>query len=79
MTVDPADGEDIMELRHEILRLRDQALGAEARNEVLEERVLELEEENTRLDALSNHLLEELARPPAIRIARRIASCWRRQ
>lgn len=79
MTADPADSQDIAELRHEILRLRDQVVGAEARNKVLEDRVMELEDENARLDALSSRLHEELARSPVIRIARRIASCWRRQ
>ena len=44
MTLDPVDSEDLLKLRHEILRLHDQALGAEARNEFLKDRITNLEE-----------------------------------
>ena len=39
MAADLVDGEDREQLRHEILRLRDQALGAEARSQFLTDRV----------------------------------------
>ncbi len=61
MTADLVDGEDLEPLRHEILRLRDQALGAEAENEHLrgrianqDDRIAELEdrvgERDTRIE-----------------------------
>ncbi len=63
---DPIDSDDPQSLRHEILRQRDRALGLEARNEVLEDRIAELE-------AHIQSLVVELGRHPLIRIARRAA------
>ena len=55
---DPIDSGSREELRVELLRLRDQALGAESRCEVLADRVAELEGQNHELD----RSISELAR-----------------
>ena len=63
---DVVDHRDPDELRAEILRLRDESAGAAARNEVLEDRVRELEEQ---VEALAAEI-EKLARltdNPAVR------------
>ena len=73
MTADLVDGEDIEPLRHEILRLRDQALGADAENEHLRERfvneddrIAELEdrvgERDTRIEEWKDRVGERDAR-----------------
>jgi len=51
MTADLVDGEDPAQLRHEILRLRDQALGAEVHGQYLRNRVAELEDQVAERDA----------------------------
>ncbi|WP_419926509.1 hypothetical protein [Candidatus Poriferisocius sp.] len=51
MTPDLIDGEDREQLRHEILRLRDQALGAEVQCQYLRDRVAELEDQVAERDA----------------------------
>jgi len=69
MTDDRADGgedlvdsEDIEQLRHEILRLRDQAIGAEVQGRYLRARVTELEdriaERDARIDEWKDRVLE---------------------
>ena len=69
MTADQVDGEDRDQLRHEILNLRDRALGAEARNQFLTNRsanqdnqIAELEsrvaERDTRIEEWKNRVAE---------------------
>ena len=50
MTADLVDGEDLEQFRHEILRLRDQALGAEAQNDHLRERIANQESQIAELE-----------------------------
>ena len=47
---DPIDSDELQELRIEILRLRDLGLGLESHSQVLADRVVELETQNTELD-----------------------------
>ena len=62
MTADLVDGEDPEQLRHEILRLRDQALGAEVHGQYLRNRVAELEdqvaERDDRIEEWKDRVLE---------------------
>ena len=69
MTADPVDGEDREQIRHEILRLREQALATEARNQHLtdrvanqDDRIAELEERvderDTRIEEWKNRVDE---------------------
>ena len=67
---DPIGADDPDVLRAEILRLREQLLGANGRTEVLEDRIAELERREAELDAANRALHEELARNPAVRILR---------
>lgn len=59
MTTDLADGEDPEHLRHEILDLRDRALGAEAANQFLTDRAANQDE---RIAELENQVAERDAR-----------------
>ena len=68
---DPIDSGDPDILRHEILRQRDLLLGLEARTEVLDDRIAELEDHVESLGA-------ELGRHPLIRISRRATRLLRR-
>ena len=65
---DPIDSADITALRHEILRLRDVAIGEVAQREVLTDRIAELERELHQLGAANEHLQAELARSPEMRM-----------
>ena len=65
---DPIDSADTTALRHEILRLRDIALGEVAQREVLTDRIAELERELHALGAANKHLQTELARSPLMRM-----------
>lgn len=62
MTADLVDSEDLEQLRHEILRLRDQAIGAEVQGQYLRTRVTELEdriaEQNARIAEWKDRVLE---------------------
>ena len=64
-STDPIDGSDPAELRREMLRLRDAALGDRARTEVLEQRVAELEGE-----LHADELRRRLDRSPVDRVRR---------
>ena len=67
---DPIGTDDPDALRAEILRLREQLLGANGREEVLHDRIAELERREADLDAANRALHEELARNPLVRILR---------
>ena len=69
-STDPIDGSDPAELRREMLRLRDAALGDRARTEVLEQRVAELEGELHALGAHADELRRRLDRSPVDRVRR---------
>ncbi len=75
---DPIDDEDLEVLRHEILRLRDHAIGQDSRAEVLTDRVSELEAELHELGAINEELARELARNPLLRLARGVRLRLRR-
>ncbi|MDE0607868.1 MAG: hypothetical protein OXH78_12025 [Acidimicrobiaceae bacterium] len=77
---DPIDSTDPAELRAEILRLRDLNIGLTSQAEVLKEQVADLEARNEVLDDTVTELNEanqtlhvELGRSPIIRIARAVA------
>lgn len=71
---DPIDGGDPTHLRREILRLRDLVLGEQARTEVLDDRVGELESQVEELARVNQQLHTELARNPVTRTLRAIAA-----
>lgn len=73
MTADMADSEDREQLRHEILRLRDQALGAEARNQFLTDRIANQDDRITGLEEQVEEWKSRVAERDA-RIAERDAS-----
>lgn len=73
MTGDMADSEDREQLRHEILRLRDQALGAEARNQFLTDRIANQDDRITGLEEQVEEWKGRVAERDA-RIAERDAS-----
>ena len=75
---DPIDESDPALLRREMLRLRDAALGDQARREVLEARVDELEAELHALGAHAEDLQRRLDRSPLDR-ARRVLGRARRR
>ncbi len=75
---DPLDEGDIDTLRHEILRLRDIALGQRSRNHVLEDRIAELEVQVEGLAERNGILEAELARNPVVRTARAAGAAVRR-
>ena len=77
---DPIDSTDPAELRAEILRLRDLNIGLTSQAEVLKEQVADLEARNEVLDDTVTELNEanqtlhvELDRSPIIRIASAVA------
>lgn len=69
--------DDAQELRREILRLRDAALGREARIEVLTDRVSTLESELRDLDTHAQSLQRRIDRSP-VQLARRLLRRLRR-
>lgn len=75
---DPVDSPDPQVLRHEILRLRDTALGEQARADVLADRVAELEAELHTLGARAEALQARLDRSPVELLARVVRRLRRR-
>ena len=75
---DPLDGGEADVLRPEVLRLRDLVLGLRVRNDVLLDRVAELENQVEELAERNRAVEAELARNPVVRTARAAGAAMRR-
>ncbi|MDE0268854.1 MAG: hypothetical protein OXI96_07455 [Acidimicrobiaceae bacterium] len=68
---DPINSDSLEVLRHEVLRLRDHLIGLAPRNEILEDRIQELENQLEEQAIIVNEY-DRLVRSVIVRIARRL-------